>query len=205
MDDRSDPTYTTSDSQQQPRKDSGAFIPRPMPPSMDPRRGDQLSPQQRALIRQMQSRKQWVFRMVAVLTVIAVCLCFLVMLRRDQLTVTLQVHELEKPVAALQARIDELGRLPAYVSELDKSKLGFYVSDSDRDYAIQASGQVIIAAKLPIELLLSENGRAVVIYENGKVKATWMTVSQYDEASAGQEVAVKEFEKQRKLRLPVLP
>jgi len=205
MDNGSDPTNPILGDKQGVPRNTEPFVPKSAVSSTGLYKNHPSSPGQQVLTRQIQTRRLWIFRTVVILSISAVFLCFLVMWRRDQLTVTLQVQSLEKPAAILQTRIDELGRLPAFVREFSECNLAFYVSDIERDYAIQASGPVIIAATPPIELLLSENGRAVVIYQQGKVKPTWMTVSQYDKDRQEQVVAIQAFEQKRKLQPPVLP
>lgn len=174
-------------------------------PLDSPVRNAATLPDKRAMAHRMQTRRLWVFRSVMILSISAVLLCFLVMWRRDKLTVAGWLRALAKPVATLQAQVDDLGRLPASELELAENSLEFYASDADRYYASQVTQPVIIAYTYPIQRLMSENGRVVVIYDQGKIETQWMTASHFNGVWEAQEAAIEAFEQHRRRRLPHLP
>jgi len=173
--------------------------------SVHPLRDVEASLGRQVLDHKVQTRRRWVFRTSVILSLTAVLLCSLVTWRRDEITVANQLQVLAGPVAELQDRVDELGRLPAKTPELSRGRLAFYASDADRFYASRVSEPVIIAATHPVQLLLTEDGRAVIIYRQGKIEVEWMTASEFDKALAGQKVEMEAFEQQRRSRPPNLP
>jgi len=168
-------------------------------------RAAEAPPGQQILARKVKTRRRWAFRTVLILAISAVLLCLLVMWRRDETAKTGQLQSLAELAATLQAQVNELGRLPAIIPEPSLHNLDFYASDADRFYASRVSQPVIIAGTQPIHLLLTEDGRAVIIYQQGKIGAKWMTASEFEKAWDTQEAKITAFEQERKSSLPNLP
>jgi len=173
--------------------------------SMHPLGDVEASPGPQVPAYKVRTQRLWVFRTVLILSLFAVLICYIVMWRRDKLTMSSQLRSLAEPVAALQAQVAELGRLPASKPELSGQTLAFYASDADRFYASQVTEPVIIATTHPVHLLLTEDGRGVIIYQQGKIETKWMTASEYEKAWGSQEAKIEAFEQQRKLRPLNLP
>jgi len=151
------------------------------------------------------ARRRWVFRMGFMLALAAAFLCFFVAWRRDEMTVKDQLDALADTVALLQNRVDEVGRLPAKAPRPARRALEHYALDADRYYARHATKAVIIAKSHPIPLLLGEDGQAVIVYEAGKVKAKWITVTEFQKAWRQQLEDIRAFEAQRREKPLVLP
>jgi len=135
----------------------------------------------------------------------AVVLCFVVAWRRDAMTVQSQLRALSGVVDALQATVDRVGRLPAEVPTPTRTRFTYYLSDADRFYAMHTDKPVIVATMPPVSLLMGERGQAVVIYHDGRVRAEWMTESQYEKAKRRQERDIEAFEEQRRNQPLILP
>lgn len=153
----------------------------------------------------LQARRRWVFRSTALLTLAAVALCFFVAWRRDVTTIQGHLDIVSKVVAELQEQTKAFGRLPAELPHAGEERFRYYASDADRYFAAQSQEPVIIAATVPIELVLLTQGRVVIIYDRGRVSAQWLTESEYESMWADQQRAIEEFERKRKaqpIRLP---
>jgi hypothetical protein len=95
--------------------------------------------------------------------------------------------------------------LPANLSAPEPNGPGYIVSYADRFYAQQVKDPVILAASPVLPLILHSNGRSVVIYQGGKVRAEWMTVAAFIDAYRAQMQRQEDFERQRRAVVPQLP
>jgi len=151
------------------------------------------------------ARRRWVFRMVSFVSITAVILCFIVAWRRDTLVVGNQIRALSEAVTGIQATLDEIGRLPAEVPGLRHTPLAYYATDAERYYAINVDAPVILAAMPRISLLLGEDGHAVIVHEQGEVRAEWMSATDYERAKRRQDQEIEAFERQRSKQPLILP
>lgn len=118
-------------------------------------------------------RRRWVLRSLLMTSVTAMLLCVLVAWKRDRMTSEASLRGLQRPVAELQASIDKLSYIPVQLPQL-----AYRADDELRHYAMRTDSPVILAASDPIRLLLAEDGSCVVLYERGKVRAEWMTLTE---------------------------
>lgn len=160
--------------------------------------------EQASLLRRT-ARRRWVFRTTTLLAMTAVALCFFVAWRRDQSVISTRLQMLAGPVAQLQAQVEQIGRLPAQPPEMAHEAFTYYLSDADRHYVSQTSDPAIVAVTAPVQLVLMEDGRAVIVYHQGKLEAAWMTVSRFDKVWDQQQKQLNEFEQRRKAQPIVLP
>ena len=161
--------------------------------------------EERASLLYQMARRRWVFRTTILLAVTAVALCFFVAWRRDQMMISTRLQMLADPVARRQAQVNQLGRLPAQPPEMGHEAFTYYVSDADRHYVSQTSDSVIIAVTAPVQLVLMEDGRAVIVYYKGKLEAKWMVISRFEKAWNQQQKQTDEFEHRRQAQPIVLP
>ena len=152
-----------------------------------------------------QAHRRWVFRSTVLLALTAAGICFFVAWRRDDLTISARLDLLARPVAELQEQVNKLGRLPAEPPTLDRESLNYYASDADRYFAAHTQEPLIIGTTTSSQMLFKSDGRAVIIFERGKVRAQWMTDSAYQAAWDDQEQRIAEFEKKRLAQPIVLP
>ncbi len=157
------------------------------------------------LANRARQRRQWVFRSTAMLAGIAILLSFLVTWRRDEMAADESLRLLAAPVAQLQAHLDAWGHLPAEIPEPARGSVELLLSAADRYYADQTSDMVLIGHTPPVMLHLKENGRGVILYQQGKVRAEWMTTAEFRDRSARQMARMRAFEQERRARPPELP
>lgn len=151
------------------------------------------------------TRRRFIFRAVASLSLSAVVLVLLVCMRRDRLTISDNVRSLERPVAALQAQIDSLGQLPSTIPAVP-DRLGLaYANDTVREYAREATGPVLIGNAATQPLILGDDGHAVLIYEAGKVRCEWWARSRFVNEWLAQSARIREWDLHRQAAPPQLP
>ena len=165
----------------------------------------QTPAEERASLNYQIARRRWVFRTTILLALTAVALCFLVTWRHDQMIINSRLQTLGKPVAQLQAQVNQLGWLPAQAPEMGNETFTFYASDSDRHYIYQTSEPVIVAVTAPVQLVLLADGRAVIVYHNKKLEAKWIPIGRFEKAWDRQQKQIEEFERQRKAQPIVIP
>ena len=158
----------------------------------------------RAIISRARARRHWVARTGLILGATGLLLMALVTWRRDAESVALSMRITQRGVTALQAHLDATGLLPSELPSVDPTRY-VYATYADRFYAQRTSRPVIIAASAPLSLILRSNGRCVIIYENGKVHAEWLTLAQFGNAFDAQLADAAAFERQRQGRIPQLP
>jgi len=161
--------------------------------------------EQRAATASVIARRRWAFRTTVMLSITAVALCFFVAWRRDRTVVQTQLDLLAQVVAKLQPQVDQLGLLPASLPKELGELLSYYANDADRYYASQTSDPVIVAATPRVPLILMGEGRAAIIFHNGKMKVEWMNSHQFDTTWADQEQRIEQFEKKRRAQPIILP
>jgi hypothetical protein len=158
---------------------------------------------ERALASRVRARRRWIIQTALFLFGTAVLLVLVVVWRRDSVNVAALLLHLEEPVAALQARTDELGMLPAAIPEPHQDRIASYAGDAERFYAAQTSDPVIVGVSRPIRLMLGEDGRAVILFERGQLRIEWMPTSRFIAAMEAQLEAMRALDEQR--RPPQLP
>lgn len=161
---------------------------------------------ERLLARRARARRRRTIRTALMLLITAAILCIFVTWRRDKTAVAAQLWSLERPVVAIQAKIDAYNVIPPPSGELER---GYYASDAERFYAMNTSEPVIIYFSPRIHLMLRQNGRAVIISEKGeehiKVRAEWLTATEFLRAWLKQEKGRKAFEEKIRSRPVNLP
>ncbi len=157
-------------------------------------------------VRRARSHRRWVIRASLSLVLTAAILCIVVIVRRDQMTVTTDMAALANAQKALQVKIDAWGRLPAARAVLPELPKGhFYIDDSERFYAMHATEPVIVAAAPQTLLTLRSDGHCVIIYEQQKVRTEWMTRADFVAARRTQLNRLKAFRALRRSIPPDLP
>jgi len=148
------------------------------------------------------ARKRWIIRTGLLLIITFVLLFVVVTWRRDQMNVEISLRTLDEPMAALQAKINELGRLPKYVPGFESA---YYATDAERHFAMSSAEPTIIYVTPKTELILHQDGRGVIIYQQGKLIPKWMSSSEFFSAWNHQQQSMKKFEKERFSKPPVIP
>jgi hypothetical protein len=161
--------------------------------------------ERRAALASAVVRRRWAFRTTVMLSITAVALCFFVAWRRDRMIVQGQLDLLTGIIAELKPHVDQLGLLPAGLPEDLQKSLNYYASDADRYYVSKTSDAVIIAYTSPTALVLMGEGRAAIIFHNGKMEAKWMDAHEFDAAWADQEKRIEQFENERRAQPIILP
>ena len=166
----------------------------------------------RLLEQQMRARRRWVFRSLAFLTLTSAVLVLLVIWQRDRLEADRVVAlmgrsgDVTRPVGQIEASIRNLGLLPATLPRQDEEGVRFtYASYPERFFAIRTGGPAIIAASVEVNLILRPGGRAVVLYDHGKIRSEWMSSSEFAVAVSRQNERIAEFEQQLRAKPPELP
>lgn len=155
---------------------------------------------ERAATIRVRQRRRWVLRSLFMTTLTAVLLCVLVAWKRDHMTTEAGMRRLEEPVAQLQARIDRLNQIPVTLPPL-----AYRASDQLRHFAMSTDDPVMLAASEPIQLLLAEDGCCVIVYERGKVRSEWMTLSQFRDAWKAEDQKLHAYNEKRRAEVPALP
>lgn len=157
-------------------------------------------------------RRRWIVRTLLVLFVTFLALCLFVVWERDRMMVQGSLGIVDESVRLLQQRYDEFGYLPvAPPMAGDPEPLlssMYYASSRERFYAHQVSGPVIIAftpVRTSIPQVLGPSGRCVIIFEDGHLRSTWMSVSEFHGAWQRQQQHMIAFEQDRATQPPELP
>lgn len=153
----------------------------------------------------LHARRKWIVRASLSLSISALVLVFLVIVRRDKMTIDECMRSMARPVGTLQAQVDSLGRLPASIPESSKTLGLRYADDLVRHYAQQAGEPVIIASSPAIPLILRDNGRGVILIQDGRVWQEWWTASEFSKQERAQEARLRSWDRQRRALLPQLP
>ena len=163
------------------------------------------SVEERVVESKVVARRRQVLRTGLLLLTTSVMLCGFITWRRDCLRIDISRQAMERPLSALQKRIDELGRLPAVVPEFEDSLIESYASSADRFYAMNSSKPTIVAISNLVPVFMGQDGRCVIIYDQGKVYSEWMPRRRFETAMEVQWAATRAFEKMQHDRPPVLP
>ncbi len=150
------------------------------------------------------ARRRWIFRTSAFLFLTSILLVLLVLWRRDSMQVQVATSSMYRPCKAIQARVNELGVLPAVVEE-DLGRGVLYAGDTERFYAVNAGRPAIVAAGPIIDLILHRNGRCVILYDQGRLSVRWMTTPEYAQAVERQRHDMQAFYDARRARPPQVP
>lgn len=167
-----------------------------------------VSIEQRAVQSKARARQRQLLRTLLALTVTAIGLFAVVTWQRDSINLEIREKLMQPPMLELQARLDELGFLPASppaVGPDEESPLASYAGYSERFYAVRTGGPAIIAVSHPLTLILRSNGRYVIVYQDGKLHTEWMTERELRTAMAEQLERIKQFEAELHSRPPDLP
>lgn len=164
-----------------------------------------VSVEERIVESKARARRRWIIRTALLLLTTSAMLFGLVTWRRDSMRITGSLQAIERPIAALQIKIDQLGRLPAILPEFEGSLIESYAGAADRFYAINSSKPSIVAVSGRIPVILGEDGRCVIIYDRGKVYSEWMKQGRFEAAMQSQWDLIQAFEQQRRSRPPALP
>lgn len=156
------------------------------------------------LATKLRARRRWAARTALCLGLTGVLLVLMLVWKRDTAVQSGWMRSADRSAAALQAHLDQTGLLPATLPQTD-SRAFNYASYYDRYYAQRVSRPVIIALSPALSLNLWADGRSVILYENGKVCAQWMTIAEFNAAYFGQIRDQERFEKERLNRAPLLP
>jgi hypothetical protein len=133
----------------------------------------------------------------------AVVLCLFVIWGRDQSTASAILKLLEPAVKDLGERRNALGVLPASLPQLGIKVP--YASNAERFYAMNSKEPVIIAYTAPVNQLLRQNGRGIIIYQNGKVWSEWISEGEFLRRLHAQQRSMEAFEASVRSRPPELP
>jgi hypothetical protein len=165
----------------------------------------------RLVEQQVRARRRWVFRSLALLTLTSVGLFLTVIWQRDRLDAENAVQrmgrsgDVTRPVGQLEAAIKNLGLLPAVLPQQEESGRFTYASYQERFFAIRTGGPAIIAASTEVRLILRPNGRAVIVYDHGKVRSEWLTSSEFNRKVNEQNDRIAAFETELRARPLELP
>jgi hypothetical protein len=158
---------------------------------------------ERAVGSKFNARRRRVIRSTATLLFTAVVLCLFVIWGRDRSTSAAVLKSVDPAVNDLRQRMRTLGALPASLPELG-IKLP-YASNAERFYAMNSKDPVIIAYTSPVNLLLRQNGRAVIVYQNGKIWSEWLSEGEFLKRLQAQQKSMEAFEASVRSRPPELP
>jgi len=164
------------------------------------------SVEERVVESKVHARRQRIIRSALLLLTTSAMLCGFVTWRRDCFRIDLSLQSIERgPMIALQKKIDELGQIPAVVPGLEESLIESYAGTADRFYAMNSSKPTIVGVSSLIPVFMGQDGRCVIIYDQGKVYTEWMPRRKFEAAMQAQWDAIKAFEQQRRNHPPELP
>lgn len=164
-----------------------------------------VSIEDRAVESKVRARHQHIIRTALLLFGSAVVICILLMWRTDVQRRRAALAAFDAPVNALQARIEELGFLPATMEESKLHGLQYYSQAPDRYYAMHSGKPSIVGISDKVSLLIHPSGRFVVFYQRGRLHTEWMSSSQYEAAMKLQSEDIRAFEQSQRSRPPELP
>lgn len=153
----------------------------------------------------LRARRRWVAWTGTTLILSSLLVFLFVIWRRDNTTREDRVRAMQPLVTALQARVGELGRLPASVPEMQNVVGLRYASAQERFYAQHTDTPVLIASGLEGHLILGGDGAAVIVYEAGTLRAMWMSQRELDRKLEAQREALRAFERDLRETVPDLP
>lgn len=151
------------------------------------------------------ARRRWVLRSVVTLVMGAACVGLVTVVHRDRTAVQAAVAGIQELGQQIRLSVERWGRLPASVELKEDPPRIFYLDDAVRLYVGQAGGSVIVAVGPKVDLVLLRDGRAILNYEQGRVRAEWVDETGFKERWSRQEAAVRAFEQELRSRPPVLP
>jgi hypothetical protein len=163
-----------------------------------------VSVEERVVESKVRARRRRIVRSVLLLLTTSVMLCGFVFWQRDSTLITKSLQAIDPSMSELQKKIDLLGRLPAVMPGPD-GVMESYSSSADRFYAMNSGKPTIVAVSSLVPIVLGQDGRCVIIYDQGKVYSEWMSQRRFEAAMQTQWAATKAFEKERHDRPPVLP
>jgi hypothetical protein len=137
------------------------------------------------------------------LSLTAVVLCLFVIWGRDRSTTSSVLKSLDPAIKDLRERMRSLGMLPASLPELGIRVA--YASNAERFYAMNSTDAVIIGYTAPVNLLLRQNGRGVIVYQKGKVWSEWVPEGEFLRRLQAQQKNMEAFEASVRARPPELP
>jgi hypothetical protein len=152
-----------------------------------------------------QARRRWVLRTSLMLVFSAAVLAGLIVERRDRWMIQEVTRAMTPAVTALQASTNDLGQLPASVPDVPLRIRLAYASNLAREYARATGGPVIIANTPVRDLVFRRDGKGVIIYENGKIHAQWISAVDFLGQWKRQEALIRAWDEGRRLTPPVLP
>jgi len=141
----------------------------------------------------------WVARTFTTLVVLAILLITALTVRRDRMYRRHLMDLLEVCVNRLNEQLAvnpylpvawPLDNLPDRIRS-DFAQRFEYAQDAIRDFARVRNAPTIIAWSHVLPIVLGADGRAVAVYENGRVRAAWMTEAEFDRHMAEQEEALR--------------
>jgi hypothetical protein len=131
---------------------------------------------------------------------------FVVVWQRNLQTIDEFVSELKAPAKAIQESVNQYGWLPVLPPDTGKVQLQYYCdNEAARSYAINAKNPVIIAFSRELTMVLKGRGRAVLIYDDGRVYPKWLSRPEFMRDWRQQNRAQERFEEKRRARPPELP
>jgi len=160
---------------------------------------------QRVVASRARARRRWVFQTILTLSITAILLCFLVVYRRDQLTIADQVRSMDDFTVKLQEQVKAFEWLPGRPPQWKHGNLGYYASDAERRFARETSDSVIVAAGQLVPLLFKEGGRVVVSIQKGKIECRWMSGTEFRQKWAAQQDKLEKFEESRRAKPIEIP
>ncbi len=151
------------------------------------------------------ARRRWVWRSAIMLAMGAGCVGLVTVVHRDRTAVRVAVAGVQELGQQIRLSVERWGRLPASVELKGNPPKVFYLDDAVRLYAGQATGPVIVAVGPKVDLVLLPDGRALLYYEQGRLRAGWVDEAGFKASWSRQEDAIRAFEQELRSRPPVLP
>lgn len=151
------------------------------------------------------ARQRWIVRATLSLVLSAALLFLIVCVQRDRMAISESIASVDRPVAALQTQVEQLGQLPAAVPDIAGRAAFVYAPDEVRRYARDAEGAVIVGTSATQHLILRSDGNAVVIYEGGRLRTEWWTRARLARELHAQEVRINKWDRQLRSQPPRLP
>lgn len=166
-----------------------------------PELGEAPLPDDRAYAGRARARRRWAVRTLLTLLLATVVLCVFFAWRRDRTLMSNRLEKLAPAVAALQEEIDERGKLPPDLRDFKSLR---YFRDA-RFYAMNTERPVILASGPEGRLVIHPRGHAVIVLQDGKVTAEWMSHAELMEALRIQNLNIEAFEERIRSQPPDLP
>ncbi|MCK4658432.1 MAG: hypothetical protein KAV82_02830 [Phycisphaerae bacterium] len=129
--------------------------------------------------------RRGLLRGVLLLVVVGVVYAVAVVWHRDTVRIRAAVQKLEFVQRALQARVDADGRLPMKMPKTDPEgnplpvKSFTYLTADDIRALREHEGAAMVVYSTPVGAGLKQDGRAVIIYEQGKCRVRWFTMPEF--------------------------